>query len=72
MIREGNRNDAYTKFKSAGKLAKTVAHWKTKGIDVAVSRFVLIKLIFLKNFLDFRQILRENSTMLGSRTKEKW
>ena len=39
MIREGNSStDPYTKFKSAGKLAKTVAHWKTKGIDVAVSR----------------------------------
>ena len=38
MIREGNSStDPYTKFKSAGKLAKTVAHWKTKGIDVAVS-----------------------------------
>ena len=71
MIREGNRNDAYTKFKSAGKLAKTVAHWKTKGIDVAVSRFVpIVKNVF--KILLVRQILRENSTMLGSRTKEKW
>ena len=53
MIREGNRNDAYTKFKSAGKLAKTVAHWKTKGIDVAVSRFVpIVKNVFKNlNFL---------------------
>ena len=39
MIKEGNScSDPYTKFRSAGKLAKTVAHWKTKGIDVAVSR----------------------------------
>ena len=43
MIKEGNSSsDPYTKFRSAGKLAKTVAHWKTKGIDVAVSRNVLL------------------------------
>ena len=48
MIREGNRSDPYTKFKSAGKLAKTVAHWKTKGIDAAVSRFIHSEKCFLK------------------------
>ena len=36
MLREASP-DPYTKFRSAGKLARTVARWKTRGIDAAVS-----------------------------------
>ena len=36
MLREGDVLDPFKKFQTAGKLAKTVAHWKTKGGTIAV------------------------------------
>ena len=36
MLREGDTLDPFKKFQTAGKLAKTVAHWKTKGGTLAV------------------------------------
>ena len=34
---QGDVIEPFQKFKSAGKLAKTVAHWKIRGGQVAVS-----------------------------------
>ena len=36
MIREGDSLNPVKKFKTAGNLAKTVAHWKHRGGTLAV------------------------------------
>ena len=59
---QGDVIEPFQKFKSAGKLAKTVAHWKIRGGQVAVSIFINRE---FDNISNFRQTLMGKLIMHG-------